>query len=261
MLFHPFQILSVREAAKVFPESMGSRLCGVLCFDEAQGRLRTDWLELSVQPGSCFFVYEDGELSFEPGSEGRPPVFIEMKINHVDLQQRLHGRVLKLGCEAGALRRSANSSDGYAALEQILEFVLLDRIQSELPAGEILAGAADSSGYASSEAHRFFDRLREYLDRNLQNDFTASQLAEAMGCSHRQLNSLLQKHFSCTALEYVNDYRIQKAKLYLLSSDRSITQIAGLVGFKSVHYFSRVFKKVTGVSPQAFRFSDEGGKQ
>ena len=129
------------------------------------------------------------------------------------------------------------------------------RVESELPLNSLTVSVfPEVYGILS-------DKLREYLDRNIQNDFTASQLAEAMGCSHRQLNSILQKHFSCTALEYVNDYRIQKAKLYLLSSDRSITQIAGLVGFKSVHYFSRVFKKVTGVSPQAFRISGEGRSQ
>lgn len=257
MLFHPFQILSVQDASAAFLQGLGSRYCGVLCFDEVPGRLKTGELELSIQQGSCVFVYETGALSFEPGKEGRAPLYIGVKVNHVDLQQRLHGRALRLGCEASALRRSAHSSDGFIALEQMLEFVLMDRIQAELPAGENLAGAAESAGYASPELHRFFDKLRDYLDRNMQNDFTAAQLAEAMGCSHRQLNSILQKHFSCTALEYVNDYRIQKAKLYLLSSDRNITQIAGLVGFKSVHYFSRVFKKVTGVSPQAFRSSGE----
>lgn len=257
MLFHPFQILSVQDASAAFLEGLGSRYCGVLCFDDAQGRLRAGDREFSIQQGSCIFAYEAGGLSFEPGKAGNTPLFIEVKITHVDLQQRLHGRALRLGCDASALRRSVQSTDGFIALEQILEFVLMDRIQSELPAGENLAGAAESVGYASPELHRFFDKLRDYLDRNMQNDFTAAQLAEAMGCSHRQLNNILQKHFSCTALEYVNDYRIQKAKLYLLSSDRNITQIAGLVGFKSVHYFSRVFKKVTGVSPQTFRSSGE----
>ena len=40
MLFHPFQILSVQDASAAFLEGLGSRYCGVLCFDDAQGRLR-----------------------------------------------------------------------------------------------------------------------------------------------------------------------------------------------------------------------------
>jgi two-component system response regulator YesN len=53
--------------------------------------------------------------------------------------------------------------------------------------------------------------------------------------------------------DFLNRYRIQKAKELLLLTDKSITAIAADVGYEDVGYFGRVFRDITGVSPRAFR--------
>jgi len=53
--------------------------------------------------------------------------------------------------------------------------------------------------------------------------------------------------------DYLNRYRIYQAKELLRRTSDSIRAIARQVGFKDQAYFSRVFRKVTGVSPKAFR--------
>jgi two-component system response regulator YesN len=53
--------------------------------------------------------------------------------------------------------------------------------------------------------------------------------------------------------DYLNRFRIQKAKELLLLTDESITAIAADVGYEDISYFSRVFREIAGCSPRAFR--------
>jgi YesN/AraC family two-component response regulator len=58
--------------------------------------------------------------------------------------------------------------------------------------------------------------------------------------------------------DYLNRYRVLQAKHYLSHTTDAISTIARQVGFKDQAYFSRVFHKITGMSPQAFRDSASG---
>ena len=256
MLFQPFQVLSVRKVPGELISALPLTDCGVLCCGEGRGQVTLGARTLSFRHGICLFLYNAGipALQFEGGSA--LPYWIELKINHVDLEKKLFGQALRLPCEASGISRACEISRGsYDTLDQLLEMLLMEQAARQLPDPVSPSGAVEYGEVDAPRLGKLFVALREYLDKNLQNDFTASQLAAAVGCSHRQLNNILQKHRGCTTLEFVNSYRIQKARLYLISSEQTITQIAAMTGFKSVHYFSRVFKKVTGLSPQAFRAS------
>jgi AraC-like DNA-binding protein len=55
-----------------------------------------------------------------------------------------------------------------------------------------------------------------------------------------------------TFTEYVNQYRVQQAKL-LLRQQRSVTEACFSSGFESLSYFNRVFRRATGTSPREFK--------
>ncbi|WP_337101491.1 helix-turn-helix transcriptional regulator [Paenibacillus sp. YIM B09110] len=57
-------------------------------------------------------------------------------------------------------------------------------------------------------------------------------------------------------VQYINHFRISRAKEDLRSSNLNIMQISDKYHFSSVHYFSRTFRKYTGNSPQMFRESE-----
>ncbi len=54
-------------------------------------------------------------------------------------------------------------------------------------------------------------------------------------------------------MAYLNRYRIQQARQLLKNTHKSITEIALDVGFSSSSYFSRIFRRETGMSPEAYR--------
>lgn len=56
-------------------------------------------------------------------------------------------------------------------------------------------------------------------------------------------------------IAYINQKRIERAQLALIATNRSIKRVAYEAGFQDANYFSRLFKKQTGVSPLAYRVS------
>lgn len=100
------------------------------------------------------------------------------------------------------------------------------------------------------------DALREYfsspilLDKGLPN---VSYLAEKVNLSPNYLSDLLKKETGRNAQDHIHYYLIEEAKGLLLSTDKSIAEIAYSLGFEYPQYFSKLFKQKTGNSPQEFR--------
>ncbi len=78
-------------------------------------------------------------------------------------------------------------------------------------------------------------------------------LADHVALSPYYLSDLLKKETGRTAKDHINDFLIGKAKNLLLRSEDSISGIAFNLGFNYPHYFSRLFKNKTGMTPQEYR--------
>ena len=59
--------------------------------------------------------------------------------------------------------------------------------------------------------------------------------------------------------EYINKIRIDEAKRLLLTTNLAVSEVAGMVGYDNISYFSTVFRKHTGMSPVDWRTAAEGG--
>lgn len=97
------------------------------------------------------------------------------------------------------------------------------------------------------------DKIKEYVMENYSDDITLETLAEKCHCNSSYISHLFKKKTGVSITEYINDFRINKAKYLLYVSDMTITQISYEVGYNDSGYFSRVFKKKTGMSPEKFR--------
>ena len=92
-----------------------------------------------------------------------------------------------------------------------------------------------------------------YLHQNYTQTVTRKDIAAAVGVSENYLSQIFCKEMTLSPWDYLNRFRIQRAKELLVQSDETITQIATRVGFNDSGYFSRVFRKHTGQSPMDFR--------
>jgi AraC-like DNA-binding protein len=92
-----------------------------------------------------------------------------------------------------------------------------------------------------------------YLHQNYTRSISRWEIADAVGVSEDYLSRVFHRELKISPWDYLNRYRVLQSKQLLLHTTESVGVIAHQVGFKDQAYFSRVFHKVTGISPQAFR--------
>ena len=92
-----------------------------------------------------------------------------------------------------------------------------------------------------------------YIQQNYTRSFSLEELSETIGVSKSYLSRIFKMDTGIPLWDYLNRYRIQKAKELLLITDESITAIAADVGYEDTSYFSRVFHEIAGCSPRAYR--------
>jgi transcriptional regulator GlxA family with amidase domain len=96
-----------------------------------------------------------------------------------------------------------------------------------------------------------------YLHQNYTRPVSRWEIAEAVGVSEDYLSRVFNRELNISPWDYLNRYRVLQSRQLLMNTTEAIGSIARQVGFKDQAYFSRVFHKVTGTSPQAFRDSSK----
>lgn len=90
-----------------------------------------------------------------------------------------------------------------------------------------------------------------YLDPNL----TLAQLARKAGIPARQISAAVNRQCGLNVSQWINQYRIDKARQLLKETDFSITEIYGMAGFNTKSNFNREFSRITAMTPSAYRRS------
>jgi YesN/AraC family two-component response regulator len=92
-----------------------------------------------------------------------------------------------------------------------------------------------------------------YIEQHYRQPLSRRQIARAAGVSEHHLGRLFHRRLGLTLWDYLIRVRVNHAKERLRSGDESVQAVARAVGFQDRAYFSRVFRKVTGVAPHVFR--------
>jgi transcriptional regulator GlxA family with amidase domain len=103
-------------------------------------------------------------------------------------------------------------------------------------------------------------RALSYIHQNYAGALSRWQIAESVGVSEDYLSRVFNRELGISPWDYLNRYRIIQVKALLIHTTANIGLIARRVGFNDQAYFSRVFRKLTGVSPQAYRATPPGIK-
>ena len=92
-----------------------------------------------------------------------------------------------------------------------------------------------------------------YIKTHYNEDISVNEMAERYDMSPNYFSTMFKKEVNQSAINYITNLRITKAKEYLRDSEKSIAEIAQMIGYEDCNYFFRVFKKIEGVTPQQYR--------
>lgn len=104
----------------------------------------------------------------------------------------------------------------------------------------------------SSKKNTLFD-IKKYLDMHYPDKITLDDLSERFFVNKFYLTRIFKEQFGITLNNYLLQIRITHAKRLLRFTDKTVETIGMECGMSTVHYFSRMFKKVEGISPSDYR--------
>ncbi len=137
------------------------------------------------------------------------------------------------------LRESADPADTQR-LSNLLELFLLNLFKTKT--------RSNNQNFRDDQFAYFAD----YLKKNIGKTLTLEEICNDCSISATNLQKLCKKQCGCGPITYFISLKIGAAKRMIQDSSLNFTQIAECLGFSSVHYFSKLFKSKTGMSPSDY---------
>ena len=101
----------------------------------------------------------------------------------------------------------------------------------------------------------------EWIQEHYAEEMSLSALANKYHVDSSYLSKMFSQEMGESLILYITNKRIEKAKEYMKNSEISLADVAFMVGYDDYTYFSRVFKKSTGMNPRNYRIELQGEKE
>ena len=111
----------------------------------------------------------------------------------------------------------------------------------------------DENAEDGGDAPSVINEIIKYVSDNYLEKITIDELAFLFRTNRATLCKEFKRATGRTLVEFINDKKFEKAKRKILGSDATFTKIAEELNFESIHYFTRFFKKMSGMTPKEFR--------
>ncbi|MBQ8525134.1 MAG: AraC family transcriptional regulator [Clostridia bacterium] len=111
----------------------------------------------------------------------------------------------------------------------------------------------DSRYSESNTQGTIAEEMKKYIDTHSETDVSLNDIIEHMHCSKAYAIRSFKKKYNITPYNYILLRKIEMAKNLLINTTTSINEISDYLGMCDSHYFSKYFKKHTGVSPSEYR--------
>ena len=150
-------------------------------------------------------------------------------------------------------------------LEELL-LSLYRRNQNSLLTGEVSRTPLSDRTLSKNTDAELFSHIKNYLLSHLADHLTIEQICHDNLISRSRLQKLFRDSEGTGVIEYYSALKISEAKSMIRSGQMNFTQISEYLGYSSIHYFSRQFKRSTGMTPSEYvssirALADEGHKK
>lgn len=100
--------------------------------------------------------------------------------------------------------------------------------------------------------HRLIAKAKKYIMEHFAEEISLNEVAATINISPGYFSTIFKQYTGTCFTDYVTENKIDKAKKLLRETDYKIYEISNMLGYQNAYYFSKVFKKVTGMTPSEF---------
>ena len=151
-------------------------------------------------------------------------------------------------CLRNILREMEQKNTGYEDVCQAYMEILIIRLMRNIA----LAVPTESQVVSGN---RQCASVKRYIDLHFKEALTLEQLAEDAHMNKYYLSHVFKREYGISPINYMITKRIEESKYLLAETDLSMSQIAQLLGFSSLSYFSQVFRRTQATTPMEYRQS------
>lgn len=233
--------------------------------------METDWNALD-----CMVVAEasNGEEGLEAARRYRPDLIIcDIRMPKMDGIEMLT-RLREEGNEAHVIFLTAYSDFSYAqsairlsASDYLLKpfedgelektvLAIKNKMEAKKQEGDtaheqdVLSHSSIRKGEKSKYVTEALNYIKEHYG---EYDINVRKIAESLGLSEGHLSHIFKKETDYTINAYITRYRIRSAMKLLQNCRYKVYEVAEMVGYKDITYFSTIFKKIAGVTPSEYQ--------
>ena len=200
-------------------------------------------------------LYEEHQSNANLLDEWEFPV--EIPANEQDLA--LIQRLCTINPHMGLLKSDPATYDNNSILAQNLlknkQRALCDKVESRGIVFQLLAHFLKRALIKTETKDNRIEKAILYIRKHIHETINLSVLAENSYLSKDHFIRLFKRETGITPSKYINQKKIEKAQLILVTDDMSVKSVALALAFEDYSYFNRLFKKMTGVTPQEYRNS------
>lgn len=143
------------------------------------------------------------------------------------------------------------------SLEQFLLFLVRRHHNICSSSSETTLPVSSKSTTLNADAE-IYNRIIDYMEKHIHSNLSIDELCRDTLVGRSKAQKLFRDRNNCGVINYFSSMKINLAKELIRNQDMNFTQISDILGYTSIHYFSRQFKKITGMTPSEYASSIKG---
>lgn len=228
----------------------------LLYFTKGECDFFCDGKKYAVRPGDLIFVNSAEVHSFTVRDRVEyfcilvyPEFLSDIKFDNILITNHISDDSYIKSCFDGIACETEKNTIGTDMMLKSYTYSLL----AHLSRGYVDSVITEKEHEAKESRLRRLDTVMDYISRSYTDKITTKTLSDMCYLSEAHFCRFFKKAVGKSAIDYIREYRIDKASVLLKNTDESISSIAVNVGFDDLNYFSRSFKRQMGISPMKYR--------